>query len=131
MTMHQTIDLTGDEATFIRRLNAAYGVGPMEPAARVAFDQRLEERLTRPRQLRSPLLVATTAMAAVFLWVALPRPGSVARTPQATVAAPRTVEPTALEEILSVDDGVTGEATDFALALPADYQVLAADYLGR
>ena len=131
MTMHQTIDLTGDEAAFIRRLNDGYVPPPMEVAARVAFDQRLEERLTRPRQLRSPLLLATTAMAAVFLWVALPRPGSVARTPQSTVAAPRTVEPTALEEILSVDDGVTGEATDFALALPADYQVLAADYLGR
>ena len=131
MTMHQTTNLTNDEAAFIRRLNDGYVPPPMEVAARVAFDQRLEERLTRPRQLRSPLLLATTAMAAVFLWVALPRPGSVARTPQATVAAPRTVEPTALEEILAVDDWATGEVADLAFALPADYQVLAADYLGR
>ncbi len=126
-----TPDLTPDEATFVRRLNDAYAPPPMGSAERAAFDRRLRARLARRARVRSPLFMAAAATAAALLWMVMARPGSIAVPPQSTVAASSEEPPTEMEEILSAYDWATGDASDLAMALPADYQVLAADYLGE
>ncbi len=126
-----TPDLTPDEATFIRRLNDAYAPPPMGEAEQAAFDRRLRARLARRSRVRPPLYVAASAAVATLLWVVMVRPGSIAVPPQTTVAATVDEQPTEMEEILSVYDWATGDSTDLAMVLPADYQALAADYLGE
>lgn len=123
--MHNTTpDLTPDEATFIRRLNDAYAPPPMGAAEQAAFNLRLARRLDRRHWRVAPLFAAATAAAALLLWAVLPRPG-------APVAATGGEQPTEMEEILAVYDWATGDTTDFAMVLPADYQALAADYFSE
>jgi len=126
-----TPDLTPDEATFVRRLNDGYAPPPMGAAEQADFDRRLDGRLARRSWVRPPLYVAATAAAAALLWVAIPRPGGIEVPPRTTVVATAEAQPTEMEAVLSVYNWATGESTDLAMALPADYQALAADYLDR
>ena len=67
-------DLRPDERRFIRRMAEHYTPQPLSAAQRMAFDRRLEERLTDAA--RSPFLRPTSILipvcAALLLWLALP-----------------------------------------------------------
>ncbi len=123
-------ELTPEEAAFVRRLNEIYAPPPMERGEQAAFDRRLRGRIARRRRVWPALSVAATAATAALLWLGI-RPAPVAVSPDPPLVATTEVPPTEMEEILSVYDWATGETNDLAMALPADYQVLAADYLER